>query len=145
MAFKVGKYNNMKVSVFGNPDLEKDNLVVKLLPKLKKEFPKVEFRLEDPVEGLKPPPAATEWVILDVAVGINKIRVFKNIDKLATEKRVSLHDYGVAMELKLLRKLGKVKRIKIIVVPVEMEEKRAFKGVIGVLREIIPRELRHKY
>jgi len=135
----------MKVSVFGNPDLEEDNLIVKLIPELKKKFPKIEFRLEDPVEGLKPPPAAAVWAIIDVGKNLDEIRVVDDVDKIEEKRRVSLHDYGVGMELKLLKKLGKVKRIKIIVVPMEMKEKKALERVTGVLREIIPRELRHKY
>ena len=33
----------MKFLVFGNPIIERDNLALKLLPKLKKEFPEIEF------------------------------------------------------------------------------------------------------
>ena len=139
----------MKISVFGNPDLEQDSLVVKMVPKLKKEFPLVEFEIEDPSEGLKPPlrqdfagqaplrqdfaGQAPEWIILDVAVGIDKIRVFEDLDKLVTEKRVSLHDYDVAMELKLLKRLGRVKNVKIVAVPMKSSEKQ----IINELRKII--------
>ncbi len=135
----------MKVSVFGNPDLEKDNLAVKLLPRLKKKFPKVEFKVEDPVEGLNPPPAATEWVIIDVGQGIDEIKVFDDVNKIKEKRRVSLHDYGVGMELKLLKKLGKIKNLRIIVIPIEMKEKEAFKGIVKELGKVIPRELHHRY
>ncbi len=137
MAFKVGKYDNMKVSVFGNPDLKEDSLVVKLMPKLKIEFPGVEFKVEDPVEGLKPPKNGL-WVILDMAQGIDKIRVFEDIDKLVDERRVSLHDYDVGMELKLLKKLGKIKKLKIVAVPMEMKKNRALEEIKDVLFIIIP-------
>ena len=134
----------MKVSVFGNPDLEKDNLIVRLLLRLKNKFPEVEFRVEDPVEGLKPPPAAAGWVIIDVGEGVDKITVIDDVDKIEEKRRVSLHDYGLGMELKLLRKIGRIKKLKIIVVPMKMEEDKALKEIIKVLREIIPKELRHK-
>jgi Ni,Fe-hydrogenase maturation factor len=119
----------MRVSVFGNPDLKEDNLVVKLVPRLRKRFPEIEFQIEDPVEGLKPPPGDELWVILDVAEGIDKVVVFDNVDKLADERRVSLHDYDVAMELKLLKKLGKIKKLKIVAVPREMERNKALKKI----------------
>jgi len=133
----------MIVSVFGNPDLEKDNLVVKLFPRLRKEFPKVEFRVEDPVEGLKPP-VDKLWMIIDVGQGIDEIKVFDDVDKIEEKRRVSLHDYGLGMELKLLRKIGKIKKLKIIVVPMEMKEEKALEGVIKALRSVIPKELHHK-
>ena len=132
----------MKVSVFGNPDVKKDNLVVKLVPKLKKIFPKIDFRVEDPSEGLKPPVSAGRgrperlWVILDVAKGIDKIRVFEDLDKLVTEKRVSLHDYDVSMELKLLKRLGKVEKLKIVAVPMGMDRKKALEKICSILEDI---------
>jgi len=125
----------MKVSVFGNPDLKEDSLAVKLVPELKIEFPKVKFKVEDPVEGLKPPKNGL-WVILDVAEGVDKIRVFEDIDKLVDERRVSLHDYDVGMELKLLKKMGKIKKLKIVVVPMEMKKSRALKEIKDALLTI---------
>ena len=124
----------MKVSVFGNPDLKEDRLVVRMVPSLKKRFPKVEFEIEDPSEGLKPP-VDREWVILDVAVGIDRIRVFDDLDKLVTEKRVSLHDYDVAMELKLLKKLGRIGKLKIVAVPSSSGKKEIIKELSKVLDE----------
>jgi len=132
----------MKVSVFGNPDVKKDNLVVKLVPKLKKFFPKIDFRVEDPSEGLKPPVSVGRgrperlWVILDVAKGIDKIRVFEDLDKLVTEKRVSLHDYDVSMELKLLKRLGRVEKLKIVAVPMGMDRKKALEKICSILEDI---------
>jgi hypothetical protein len=148
----------MKVSVFGNPDLKGDSLVIKMVPRLKKRFPEVEFKIEDPSEGLKPPlrpvrqahgksfgvthakqaqdkPANELWIILDVAVGIDKIRVFEDLDKLVTEKRVSLHDYDVAMELKLLKKLGKIGELKIVAVPVKASEEEIVNKLDKVIDE----------
>lgn len=134
----------MKVSVFGNPDLENDNLIVKLIPKLRKRFPEVEFRVEDPVEGLKPPKDDL-WVILDMAEGIDRVRVFEKVDKLVEVRGVSLHDYEVGTELKLLKKLGKIKDLKIIAVPMEMEEKELWREVVKRLKEVIPKELHRRY
>ncbi len=122
----------MKVSVFGNEQVKEDSLVVDLLPKLKKKFPRLKFRVEDPSEGLRPPDEG-EWVILDVAKGIDKIRVFEDLSKLVTEKRVSLHDYDVSMELKLLKRLGRVNKLKIVAVPMEMDKDQAFKEIVKVI------------
>jgi len=126
----------MKVSVFGNPDLKDDSLVVRLVPKLKKKLPGVKFRVEDPVEGLRPPEDGL-WVILDVAKGIKGVRVVNDLDKLIDERRVSLHDYDVGMELKLLKKLGRVKNLKIVAVPMGMGEKEALKILLENLRRLV--------
>ena len=125
----------MKVSVFGNPDVKIDSLVVKLVPKLQKKFSELEIRVEDPSEGLKPPEKGM-WVILDVAKGVDRIRVFEDLDKLVTEKWVSLHDYDVSMELKLLKRIGKVKEIKIVAVPMEMDKKKALEEITKILEDI---------
>ncbi len=123
----------MKVSVFGNPYIKEDSLVVEMVPELKAKFPQVDIRVEDPSEGLMPPEKG-EWMILDVAKGVDKIRVFEDMDKLVTEKRVSLHDYDVSMELKLLKRLGKVKKVKIVAVPMGMEKGKAFREVVKILK-----------
>ncbi len=105
----------MKISVFGNPDLDKDNAALKLIPQLKKQYPQAEIVIEDPAEGLKP---ADDWLIVDACEGISKITKLIDLDKFESVRRVSVHDYDLSMELKLLRKLGKIKKLKIICVPV---------------------------
>jgi len=141
----------MKVSVFGNADLKEDSLVVEMVPVLRKEFPEVEFKIEDPSEGLNPPscraclPAMQNlarqapelWVILDVGKGVNGVKVFDDLGKLVDERRVSLHDYDVAMELKLLRKIGRVGKVKIIVAEMGMEREKAERAVIAELKKLV--------
>jgi len=104
----------MKISVFGNPDLIEDNAAIKLIPSLKKKYPKAKIKVEDPSGGLEP---AEDWLIVDTCAGIKKITEFEDLDKFESLRRVSVHDYEVVMELKLLKKLGKIKKLKIIAVP----------------------------
>ncbi len=106
----------MKISVFGNPDLKEDNAAFKLIPKLKKQYPRAEMAIEDPTGGLEPPQDG-DWIIVDTCHGINKITEFDDLDKFEEARRVSVHDYEVVTELKLLKKLGKIKKLKIIGVP----------------------------
>ena len=122
----------MKVSVFGNPDVKIDSLVVGLVSELKLRLPEVEFIVEDPSEGLKPPKGGV-WVILDVATGIDEIKVFEDLSKLSATRKSSLHDYDVAMELLLLKKIGRLVKVKIVAVPIEMEREKAFKEIINIL------------
>jgi len=104
----------MKISVFGNPDLKEDNTAIKLIPWLKKKYPAAEIKIEDPSSGLEP---SDDWLIVDTCAGIDKITEFEDLDQFESARRVSVHDYEVATELKLLKKLGKIKKLKIIAVP----------------------------
>ena len=120
----------MKISVFGNPDLEEDNAAIKLIPWLKQRYPKAEIKIEDPSEGLRPD---NDWLIVDVCQGITKMTEFTDPDRFVSTRRVSVHDYDLAMELKLLKKLGKIKKLKIIAVPVDFKKMggTGHAGVIG--------------
>jgi Ni,Fe-hydrogenase maturation factor len=109
----------MKISVFGNPDLKEDNAGIKLIPWLKKKYPEAEIKIEDPAGGLEP---AEDWLIVDACEGINKITIFKDLDQFEAARRVSVHDYEVITELKLLKKLGKIKKLKILAVPQNFSE-----------------------
>ena len=110
----------MKISVFGNPDLKEDSAAIKLIPWLRQKYPGAEIKIEEPAEGLKP---AEDWIIVDVCAGIDKLTVFDDLDKFAAVRRVSVHDYEVITELRLLKKLGKIKRLKIICVPMRITPK----------------------
>jgi len=46
----------MKIFVFGNPDLAGDNIALRILPKLQKKFPLIQFIHKDPLEN---------WVLYD--------------------------------------------------------------------------------
>lgn len=120
----------MKISVFGNPDLEGDKAALKLIPWLKKKYPGAEIKVEDPAEGLQP---AADWLIVDVCQGINKVTKFTDLNKFAAVRRVSVHDYDLAMELRLLKKLGKINQLRILAVPVDFEEVGGTRhaGIVG--------------
>ncbi len=121
----------MKVSVFGNPLVKEDSLPLKILPKLRKRFPEIEFVVEDPTESLNPPQG--EWWILDSSEGIKEISVLSDLSKVQFTNRVSVHDYDLSFDLKLLQKLGKLKRLKIIAVPMKMNEKEAIQRVSEII------------
>jgi Ni,Fe-hydrogenase maturation factor len=106
----------MKITVLGNQDLEQDNAGIKLIPWLKQKYPGVEIKIEDPSGGLDP---SDDWLIVDVCKGIDKITEFEDLDKFESLRRVSVHDYEVITELKLLKKLGKIKKLRILAVPME--------------------------
>lgn len=121
----------MKIFVFGNQDLEIDSLPLRILPKLKKEFPEIEFEIRDPNEEWDIP---EEMIILDTALGIKKITIFDNLDNFSHAPRVSAHDFDAFSNICYLFKLGKIKKIKIIALPPNMNESEAITEIIKVLQ-----------
>lgn len=105
----------MKITVLGNPDIKEDQAALKLIPWLKQKYPGAEIKIEDPSGGLIP---VDDWLIVDACEGIDKITEFDDLDKFEALRRVSVHDYEVITELKLLKKLGKIKKLKILAIPI---------------------------
>ena len=107
----------MKIYVFGNPLVNKDSLPLKLLPELKKEFPKIEFIVADPNENF-PPNCERDLIILDTVMGIKKPTILDLDDFQKNEKTpVSPHDYDLLFHLLLLKKTKKIREVKIIGLP----------------------------
>ena len=75
-----------------------------------------------------------EFIIIDTVVGIKEIRIFETLDKFLSAPRVSMHDFDFLTNLQYLWKLGKIKKIKIIGLPPNMEESEAVKKVSAILR-----------
>jgi len=118
------------VYVFGNPDIKEDSLPLKILPLLQKKFPDISFRVLDPNEEWDAP---ENLVIIDTVLGIDKVIVFNDLDQFALAPRVSLHDFDAYANLRLLQKLGKLRGIKIIGIPPEMQKNAAFEKVKSLL------------
>jgi len=130
---KEGFTINMKFLVFGNILTEKDNLAVKLLPRLRKEFPEIEFKEFDPTENLEAEIQDGKLFILDVVEGIDKVTIIKDIEQLKTDKLYSMHDFDLGFNLKLLHKIGKLKEIEIIGLPMKMKEEETIEEIRKIL------------
>jgi len=123
----------MTVFVFGNPDLPEDSLPLRLLPELRKLRPDMAFEVKDPNE---------EWgdvediTIIDTVVGIKDIKIFNNLNDFVRTPRVSLHDFDAYTNLLFLEKLGKLKKIKIIGVPPEIDEGDALDKISGIINKL---------
>ena len=120
------------IYIFGNELLDFDNLPLKLAPKLKKLFPDINFIIQDPNENIKA--INKELVIIDTVKGIKNVAVIYDIEKLETEKIYSMHDFDLAFNLKLLKKIGRLGKLTILGVPPDYSEKKALrelKKIIG--------------
>jgi Ni,Fe-hydrogenase maturation factor len=111
------------IYVFGNPLVKEDSLPLKLINKLKKEFPSLQFKEFDTVEDLE---LDEELNIIDTVKGISKVELIKDIDKIMTNKIYSLHDFDLGYNLKLFKKMKMIDKVRIFGIPSNMKEKEAF-------------------
>jgi Ni,Fe-hydrogenase maturation factor len=121
-----------KVYVLGNSLVDGDSLPLKIIGQLREIFPKIEFVELDPTENLL---EEENLVLIDTIVGIDKVRVLtlEDLDKVELSPRNSVHDFDLGFQLKLMKKLGKVKNVKIIGVPVDYNQKMAVGEISKVL------------
>lgn len=121
------------IYIFGNPLLDFDNLPIKLLPKLKKEFPNFNFIHLDPNENIKP--INKELIIIDTVININKVKIFNNIDKIELDTIYSAHDLDLGFNIKLLQKINKLNKIIIFGIPPKLKEEEALKQLIKEIKK----------
>lgn len=120
-------FNNetIKVYVFGNPLIKEDSLPLKIIPNLKKKFPRINFIIYDPNENF-PPKDEKNLLIIDTVIGINQPMLFDLNDLSEANKTpISPHDYDLLFHLQLLKKMKKINRVKIIGLPADIKEDRA--------------------
>lgn len=127
----------MKIYVLGNPLLKEDNQALKILPKLKKELPKINFEVVDPNENF-PPKDEKELIILDTVLGIKKPCVLDLADfEKAKKTPISPHDYDLLFHLLLLKKTKKLKKVIIVGLPIKNNIYLCFKDLTKILNKLI--------
>ncbi len=125
-----------KIYVMGNLLIEQDSLPIKILPELRKALPKHEFIELDPSENF---PKQTSLTIIDTVLDIKEVKLIKNIDKIQLQNVCSLHDFDLGYNLKLMKKFGLVKKVNIIGVPYNIEEKEAVKQIKEIITNLFSR------
>jgi len=118
------------IYVFGNPLVKEDSLPLKLIEKLKKEFPKIQFKEFDTVEDLE---FEKELNIIDTVKGIKKVEIIEDLDKIITNKIYSLHDFDLGYNLKLLKKMNMINKVRIFGISENMNEKEAFQELCKLI------------
>ncbi|MCS7109262.1 MAG: hypothetical protein NZ903_00500 [Candidatus Micrarchaeota archaeon] len=116
-----------------------DRLPIEIIPYLRKEFPSLEFieaESPDEIEDEK------ELNIIDTAEGLKEVSLITDLDSICESKRISLHDFDLAMTLKIMKKIGKIKKIRIIAIPKNYSKnksgkEKAIKETIKMIREAI--------
>ncbi len=124
----------MKILVFGNPLVKKDSLPLILLPKLRKEFPDIEFKEIDSTEDLQK--EGRGLIILDSAEGIRNVEIL-GLDLVGLDKIYSMHDFDLGYNLKLLEKMKMIDDVRIIAIPIGMNPKKALFQTQLILRKCV--------
>jgi len=119
---------------FGNPQIEQDNLAIKLAGTLKIDG--FDFKIsENPNDILHYD--TKDIIILDVARGIDQVTIIEDIDKLKNHSLFTLHDFDLNYFLKLMKAAGILKKIKIIAIPMDYDEKKAMDEIKSLLNSNI--------
>ncbi|MBI5223549.1 hypothetical protein HY990_03945 [Candidatus Micrarchaeota archaeon] len=121
----------MEILVFGNPLVQKDSLALHLTSQLREKFPAIEFIEFDSAENLED--QGRDLVILDVADGIKKVELIEDLSFLEKSPSYSMHDFDLALTLKLLKKMKKLDSIKIIAIPTSYDLKKAYNETVNVI------------
>lgn len=117
------------VYVLGNSDLDFDSLPIKILPKLKKTFPQLNFKVCFPEELSK---EKDLWII-DSANGIKKTLLITDLAQIHKTKSLTVHNFDLSHELNLRKKINILSKINIIALPNILSEKEAFKQTVNLL------------
>lgn len=130
----------MNVYVFGNEDCQEDNLVFKVVKKLQGKIKDVQFVVVEPNEDL-PFTDENQVIIIDTAQGINKVEILSesDLDKLISSPKGSVHDFDLNFQLKYLKKLGRLKKIKIIALP--YRRKINYPLIQAILRKLVAQDM----
>lgn len=125
----------MKIYVFGNEDVVDDKAAIGTAKKIK--IKDVEFVFIEPNGDI---PAIEEMIIMDMVYGISKITILdeKSLGKISF-MRVSAHDYDLGFQLRYLQKVGKLKKVKIIGLP--MNEQIDVAQVQSILRKLVAQDM----
>jgi Ni,Fe-hydrogenase maturation factor len=121
----------MKVFVAGNPLVKGDSIALRVAAELGKKN-KFHFERIGSISELKPVPK--ELWLLDAAKGISKVQKITDLKKLERQGVVSLHDFDIAAELLLYKKLGIVQKAVIIAIPPDYPPERAAEEVEQLLQ-----------
>lgn len=107
-----------KVLVFGNRLINKDSVPLMLIPKLKKEFPDIDFVEFDSIEDIEN--EGSIIYILDSIENIDKVTIIKDIDRIEISKHLyTMHDMDLGYTLKLMKKVNMVDEIVIFGIPIK--------------------------
>jgi Ni,Fe-hydrogenase maturation factor len=120
-----------RILVFGNPVVKKDSIPLEIIRDLREKFPEVEFVPFDPNENLEA--EGGDLRIIDTVEGIKKVTLITDIDSISTQRIYSMHDFDLGYNLKLLKKLGYVNKVRIFGVPMKISKRDAVSQLTKII------------
>ena len=139
-SWKVEYIAIMKIYIFGNQDIQEDNMAIEVANKLESKVDNIEFITVKPNEDL---PFVNEKniIIMDTIQGIDKIEIIneKNLDKLELSPRNTVHDFDLGFQLKYLKKIGKLGKVTVIGLPQNGEID--YLRIQSILRKLVAQDM----
>lgn len=116
------------IYVLGNADFTEDSLPLRLIPWLEKEFEGISFKILDPTENF---PEEEYLILIDTVLNTDIVRVLDDVEKIISSPNYSVHDFDLGTQLRLMKKIGRLKEVAIICVPPpsKINVEKAFEGV----------------
>ena len=129
----------MTIFIFGNQDLPQDNLAFLISKKLE-NLPGVNFKSVDP-NGDLPISGNGQINIIDTIMGIDKVTLLteKDLNQLVLSPRTTAHDYDLGFQLKYLTKIGRLKKVNVIGLP--MNGKINYDLIHSILRKLVAQDI----
>lgn len=129
----------MNILVFGNEDHETDNLAFVVSKKMD-HIPGINHIYVKPNDDL-PVDDSGSVLILDTVHGIDEVTLIteKDLDKLILSPRNTAHDYDLGFQLRYLSKIGKIKEINIIGIPIN--NKINYDLIHSILRKLVAQDI----
>ncbi|MEA2036226.1 MAG: hypothetical protein U9O94_01860 [Nanoarchaeota archaeon] len=120
----------MKVYCFGNEFLKEDSLAKEIADSIKIEGVKF-IKCNSPEDIFES--EQERIIILDVVEDIEKVILIEDLEQLKDNKIISLHDFDLSFFLKLMKEMGKIKKVQIIGIPMKGNKE----NMRGEIRKII--------
>jgi Ni,Fe-hydrogenase maturation factor len=125
---------NRVLLVFGNEYFEGDNLAVNVAKELDLDNIAVERCYS--VDDLFNYYCYEKILVMDVVKGIDRVMLVEDINKIKEHKLYSLHDFDLGFFLKLMKRLGNLKELKIIGIPQKGDRNKIKEEVLEILKRI---------
>ncbi len=122
-----------KIFVLGNQLVQGDKIALDVAAALRTRFPLIAFEEIESIGAIAELPKAL--VLMDAVKGAKKVQLFRNLEKICPNNVFSLHDLDSGFQLKLFKKMGKIKKAAIIGIPQEAESGAATEKVAELLEK----------
>ncbi|MCX6784271.1 MAG: hypothetical protein NT141_04405 [candidate division WWE3 bacterium] len=131
----------MNVYVFGNEDVNEDKLAMEVAKKLVVDFGgQIKFEFVKPNADL-PFENSEDVVILDVIAGLDFSKVLSDMElnHLSLSPRNSAHDFDLGLQLKYLKKLGRLGKVTIVGLPMSPEVD--YSSVHSIFKKLVAQDM----